>query len=110
MQIFNLILAAAIISFTSWLSKTRPVLAGFIIALPLATLIALPMSHLQTDNPETTVSFAKGFFVGVPVSLLFFIPFLCANKLKWGFWGYYISGLLLLALGYFIHKAIFKAL
>ena len=39
--IFKIILAATTIAFASWLSGKYPKLAGFIIALPLATMIAL---------------------------------------------------------------------
>ena len=37
---------ASVIVFSSWLSQKRPDLAGFIIALPLASLLALALAHL----------------------------------------------------------------
>ena len=37
----KVLLAAVVIAFASWLSGKKPELSGFIIALPLASLIAL---------------------------------------------------------------------
>jgi len=44
--------------------------------------------------------------VGVPVSLLFFVPFLLAEKLNISFWQSYSAGVGLLIIGFFLHKAI----
>ena len=55
--------------------RKYPKLAGFIIALPLATLIALVLSYTEHKNVETTITFAKSILVGVPASYFFFIPF-----------------------------------
>ncbi len=38
---FKIIVAALIIAFSSWLSGIYPKLAGFIIALPIVSLIAI---------------------------------------------------------------------
>lgn len=102
----KIIISALIIAFASWLSGKRPDLAGFIVALPLVTLLALAFSHAEHQDPENSVRFAKSVFTAIPISLLFFIPFLFAHKIPFGFWGLYGSGLILLLLGYFIHKAI----
>jgi len=78
-------------------------LAGFLTALPLTTLLALAFSHLEWGDAKQSVEYAKSVFVAIPVSLLFFIPFLFADKLNLGFWGCYSSGIVLLGVGYFIH-------
>ncbi len=98
--------AAGIISFCSWLSGKRPDLAGFIVALPVATLIALAFSYAEHENPQASIAFAKSILVGIPVSLLFFVPFLLAEKLSLSFWQCYLAGLGLLAIGFFLHKSI----
>lgn len=103
-------LSASIIAFASWLAGKRPELAGFIVALPLATLLVLPFSHIEHQDPATSVRFAQSIFTAIPLSLLFFVPFLLASRLGWGFWGLYASGLCLLTLGYFLHRAIMGAL
>ena len=104
--IFKIILSAVVIATASWLSGKYPKLAGFIIALPVATLIALVLSYTEHRNAETTITFAKSIFVGVPASYLFFIPFFFAKSLNMNFWLIYSSGLALLVVAFFVHKYI----
>ncbi len=101
---FKIAVSATIIAFASWLSGKRPELAGFIVALPLITLLVLPFSYAEYQDAEKTARFAQSIFVAVPLSLLFFVPFLLAQKLMWNFWALYGAGLILLAAGYFAHK------
>lgn len=96
--------SAGMIAFASWLSGKRPELAGFIIALPLMSLLALPFSMAEYRDPAASVRFAQSIFTAIPMSLLFFVPFLMAAKLNWGFWWLYGSGIALLAAGFLAHK------
>jgi hypothetical protein len=102
----KVILAALVIAFASWLSGKKPELSGFIIALPLASILALVFSYLEHKNTESSVIFAKSILVGVPVSYLFFLPFFFAKSLNMNFWLIYLLGILLLIIGYFVHKFI----
>jgi hypothetical protein len=102
-QIGKVFIAATIISFSSWLAGRQPRLAGFILALPLSTLLALAFTQTEFNDAVKSVQFAKSIFLAVPLSLLFFVPFFLADKLKWPFWGLYGTGILLLAAGYFLH-------
>lgn len=104
LAIVKMIVAAVLISTVSWLSGKKTGLAGFLTALPLTTLIALAFSQLEWGDAKQSVEYAKSVFVAIPVSLLFFIPFLFAQKFQLGFWTCYSSGIVLLALGYFIHQ------
>ena len=108
LSIGKTIVAAILISFVSWLSGRKTGLAGFLTALPLTTLLALAFSHLEWGNTKQSVEYAKSVFVAIPVSLLFFVPFLLAQKFNLGFWPCYSSGIALLGLGYFIHTYIIK--
>ena len=47
MTLAKIAFTASIIVFASWLSQKKPELAGFIIALPLASLLALALAHFQ---------------------------------------------------------------
>ena len=67
----KVLLAALVIAFASWLSGKKPELSGFIIALPIASIIAIAFSYIEHKNPENTVIFAKSILVGVPVCLLY---------------------------------------
>ena len=70
----KVLLAALVIAFASWLSGKKPELSGFIIALPIASIIAIAFSYLEHKNTENTVIFAKSILIGVPVSYMFFVP------------------------------------
>ena len=102
----KVLLAALVIAFASWLSGKKPELSGFIIALPLASILALVFSYLEHKNTQSSVIFAKSILVGVPVSYLFFLPFFFAKSLNMNFWLIYGLGILLLIIGYFVHKFI----
>ena len=108
--VFKIGASALIIAFASWLSGKKPELAGFIVALPTVTLLALAFSHLEYKDTENAVVFAKSIFAAIPLTLLFFVPFLLADKIPFGFWGLYATGLSLLVVGYFAHRWIMSAL
>jgi hypothetical protein len=61
----KVIIASLIISFVSWLSGCMPILTGFIIALRLQSMIALPLSQLEHGDPAKTVTLAKSIFLAV---------------------------------------------
>ena len=102
----KVIFSAIILSFASWLSFKKPILAGFIVSLPLVSLITILFSYAEFKDIDKTVSFAKSIFVGVPISLLFFLPFLFSKQLNLSFSQAYLSGIIILIVGYFIHKNI----
>ena len=102
----KVLLAALVIAFASWLSGKKPELSGFIIALPIASIIAIAFSYLEHKNTENSVIFAKSILVGVPVSYLFFLPFFFAKNFNMNFWLVYGLGIILLVMGYFVHKYI----
>ena len=104
--LLKVLLAALVIAFASWLSGKKPELSGFIIALPIASIIAIAFSYLEHKNTENTVIFAKSILVGIPVSYLFFLPFFFAKNFNMNFWLIYGLGIILLLIGYFIHKYI----
>ncbi len=106
MFVFKLIVIAGLIAFSSWLAGKRPELAGFIIALPITSMIALAISYLENKDGAASIVFAKSILIGVPVSWLFFLPFFLAERFGFGFWIAYVTGLLLLVVGYFIHKSL----
>lgn len=112
--VFKIALSACVIAFASWLSGKRPDLAGFIIALPLATLLVLPFSYAEYQDAEATARFAQSIFLAVPLSLTFFIPFLFAKPIMatlpngYQFWGVYGLGLVCLIAAYLLHQYIMK--
>ena len=106
--LFKVCLAALVISYCSWLSNKKPELAGFLVALPLTTLVALLFSFAEYRDSDKSVEFAKSIFVGVPVTLMFFVTFLLAKKFNLHFGICYGLGLTFLTAGYFVHGWIVK--
>lgn len=102
----KILVSACVISYSSYLAGKKPELAGFIIAFPISTMLALAFTYGEYKDPEVTVRFAKSILAAIPVSLLFFVPFLLADKLKLGFWWLYVCGIAFIAAGYFIHQYI----
>lgn len=98
--------SALTISLCSWLAGRMPHVAGFIIALPLNTLLVLLFTQSEYNDPQKSVLLARGIFSGIFVSMLFFVPFLLADKFRLGFWTCYLGGLALLAVGYLIHTQV----
>ena len=106
--VIKVLVAALISAFASWLSGKKPELAGFIIALPMVSILALLFSYLEHQSADTSITLAKSVMVGVPVSYLFFLPFFLAERFGWGFWVPYTIGLVLLGVGYVFHSHIMK--
>ncbi len=101
-KIFKILLSATVISTTSSLAGKNPKLAGLIIALPIASMLALFFNYAEFKDPKVSVEFAKSIFYSIPLSLTFFIPFLFADSLKLPYWGIYVAGLFLLTASYLI--------
>ncbi|MGH0030465.1 MAG: hypothetical protein ACQGVC_11790 [Myxococcota bacterium] len=103
---FNLVISATVISFCAWLSGRLPTLAGFIVALPLASMLVLPLSFSEHGDTESVLLFAQSIFVAIPVSLAFFVPFLLANRFGLSFWQAYALGAAALPLAFLVHRAV----
>jgi hypothetical protein len=104
--ILKTLIASLLISSVSWLANKNTTLAGFLTALPLTSMLALAFAQLQNNDSSNSIEYAKSIFIAVPISLLFFVPFLFANKLQLNFWVCFGTGVLLLSIGYGIHSQI----
>ncbi len=106
--VLNTLVSALVIGVAAWLSRRYPVSMGFLIALPLATMLVLPLAYLQHKDPGSVFQMARSILVALPITLLFFIPFLMRDRFS--FWGAYALGCALLPVGYLVHRAIMRAL
>lgn len=102
----NVIVSALIIAAAATLSARYPVAAGFLVALPLSTMLVLPLSYLQHGDATATVTLARSILVAIPVTFLFFVPFLLAERLGLSFWVAYVAGCALLPLGFLLHSVL----
>ncbi len=105
--ILKIFLSGLVIAFASWLAGKKPILAGFIIALPLMSILSILFSYAQYRDMEKINQFAVSILVAVPLSLTFFIPFLTNKWLKLNFAVTFLLAIAFLGLAYAIHKAVF---
>jgi hypothetical protein len=105
----NIAISAVVIGFAAWLGGRHPRFAGFLVALPLATLLVLPLAQLQHHDAARTVVMARSILVAVPLTLTFFVPFLLADRLHLGFWSCYVLGILCLVGAFFLHRLVLRA-
>ena len=106
----NVAVSAAVIAFCAWLSERRPDLAGFIVSLPLSTLLVLALGQLQHGDAQRGTELAKSILLAFPATAIFFLPFLFAERLRLPFWGAYGSGLALLVGAFFVHRYVYQLL
>lgn len=106
--VLNTLVSALVIGIAAWLSRRYPNTAGFIVALPLATMLVLPLAYLQHRDAGSVFEMARSILIALPITLLFFVPFLLRDRFS--FWGAYALGCALLPLGYFLHRAVMRAL
>ena len=106
--VLNTLVSALVIGVAAWLSRRYPSGAGFLVALPLATMLVLPLAYLQHRDPGSVFQMARSILVAVPITVLFFVPFLMRDRFS--FWGAYALGCALLPVGYFLHRAIMRGL
>ncbi len=104
--ILNTIISAIVIGVATWISRKYPITAGFLIAMPLATMLALPLAYAQHRDALSVFEMARSILVALPITLLFFVPFLMRGRLS--FWTAYGLGCLLLGIGYGIHRAVVR--
>ena len=106
--VLNTLVSALVIGIAAWLSRRYPETVGFFVALPLATMLVLPLAYLQHRDPSSVFGMARSILVALPITLLFFVPFLLRERFS--FWGAYALGCALLPVGYFAHRAAMRAL
>lgn len=74
--VLKIIISALIIAFVSWLAGRKPILAGFITALPIVSMLAILFAYHEHRDMQKINEFSTAIFTAIPLSLTFFIPFL----------------------------------
>ena len=107
--ILKVVFSAVILVSASWLAGKNPVLAGFIIALPLMSMLSILFSYIQYRDMAKINEFAVSILVAVPLSMTFFIPFVLNKWLKLGFIPTYGFGVAFLTAAFFAHNLILRS-
>ncbi len=105
----KILISSLLIAGTSALAGKKPILAGFLIALPLTSVLGLCWTYFQYRDMDKINEFAVSIVTSVPLSLLFFLPFFLNRWLKMGFGLTMAAGLGLLYAAYLIHSFFFTA-
>jgi hypothetical protein len=106
--LLNTAISAVVIGVAAWLANTYPRIAGFVVALPLATLLVLPMAHAQSSDPARLQQFAVSILIALPVVMFFLVPFVLALRYGLSFWASYALGCAWLLPGFFLHRWLVK--
>ena len=104
--ILKVLVSGLIVAATSWLAGRKPFLAGFIVALPLVSLLSLAFVYLETRDMQKINDYATSIFVAVPLSMAFFGPFILNRWLHLNFCATLIFALLFLFGAFLIHGLI----
>jgi hypothetical protein len=104
----NAVISALVIAAAAALSRRYPVGAGFLVALPLSTMLVLPLSYIEHGDAAATFVLAKSILLAVPVMVVFFAPFLLADRLGLSFWPAYAAGCALLPIGFVLHALLMR--
>jgi hypothetical protein len=95
--VVKVLVAAVIIGIAAEVAKRNPFWGAILIALPLTSILAMSWLYADTRDNALLTQFARDIFVVVPVSLVFFVPFLLEAKTRLGFVSNMLLGLTLLA-------------
>ena len=96
----KVLISSFVIAGASQLAGRKPVLAGFIVALPLTSMLALAWAYAEHRDMEKVNAFAIAVLEAVPLSLVFFVPFVLNRWLKLNFVFTFALGIICLALAY----------
>ena len=108
--LLKIFLSGCIIALASWLARRDFALAGFLVALPLVSMLSILFAYWETHDMEKINKFAVSILLGVPLSLTFFIPFVLNKWLKMNFETTYIAGVICLMAAYGAHRLILRAI
>ncbi len=99
LYLIKLTLTLAVILASAEAAKRSPTLGAFIIALPMVSILSMTWLYWDTRDSAKVSAFAREIFYLVPVSLLFFLPFLFEPRTQWPYWLNFGLGLLAMGLG-----------
>ncbi|HXH72160.1 MAG TPA: hypothetical protein VNI58_05030 [Mariprofundaceae bacterium] len=91
-----LVSAVAVAAASEVAKRIGPFWAAVIVVLPLTSMLALAFTWFETRDDALATAFARDVFVLVPLSLLFFVPFLLNKFTGFGFIANFVAGTILL--------------
>ncbi|MBI4353342.1 MAG: peptide-methionine (R)-S-oxide reductase MsrB [Candidatus Omnitrophica bacterium] len=96
----KVLISSLVIAGASHLAGKKPVLAGFIVALPLVSVLSLALAYFEHRDMDKINPFAVSILAAVPLSLTFFIPFVANRWLRMNFFLTFFLGFICVGLAY----------
>ena len=97
MFVVKLLVSALVIALASEVAKRDAFWGALIVAMPLVSILAMGWLYGETRDNALVTRFARDIVVLVPLSLVFFLPFLFESRTRLGFLPNLLLGLALLA-------------
>jgi len=94
----KVLLSALVIAVATEVAKRNTFWGALIVALPLTSVLAMTWLYAESRDDRLVAHFARDILMLVPVSLVFFLPFLLERKTQLGFLPNLTVGIGLLAL------------
>lgn len=88
-------ISAAIIVAVSEIGQRSPRWGGFLLTLPVVSIIVILMMWFQSQDLKSISRLSQETLVLVPLGLPFFVPLALAYSFQWNFWVALAAGLLL---------------
>ena len=95
----KIVLSALVIALATEVAKRDSFWGALIVALPLTSLLTMSFLYAENRDNELVTRFARDILLLVPVSLVFFLPFVFESRTRFGFVPNLAIGIVLLALG-----------
>lgn len=80
------LLTVVIVVGVSEIAGRMPRLGGLILSLPFISIIAFIMTWSTSPKPEVVSNLAKEMLILIPLTLVFYVPFLFVNQTNFSFW------------------------
>lgn len=90
--------SALVIAVATEIAKRHPFFGALVVVLPLTSILAMSWLYAETRDNALVTRFAKDILILLPVSLVFFAPFLLEDRTRFGFIPNLLIGLGSLAL------------
>ena len=104
----KVLVSALVIALATEVAKRDTFWGALLVALPLASILAVSWLYFETRDNTQVTRFARDILLLVPVSLLFFLPFLLESKTGFGFGPNMLLGLALLAAAVWAARRLFS--
>ena len=108
MLVVKIAISVALLLGAAELAKRDTLLGALVIMLPLTSMLSIALLYIDTGDGARVTRYAREIFYLVPVSLLFFLPFVAQPRTQWPFWVNFGLGVALLAVAVLALRILIK--